>query len=772
MNPDASVSNSKYTPSGPYRYGNSETLADVAMYDWKNDLRDLDNRVPVNASDNAFWQHMVTFGVGLGVTGSVNPADAWAAVQNGTAISWPDPDNSNSAKIDDLLHAGVNSHGGFFSAADPDTFATELSLVLQDIVSRVESSATAAATSSSVLKTDTLVYTAGYRSIDWSGQFIAETIDDPLLDLRTTQWNAETQLRLIAPASRNVVTRNDSTGNGVLFELSNLSAAQQAALNRDLTGSVDGLASNRINWLRGDEAAHASFRSRSGSGQARLLGDVVHSNPQYEGKKDYGYSLVSSLTTSYNTFRSTSPYTARPDILYVGANDGMLHAFNATNGNELFAYVPSELLAPEGAAGFARINRLMDPNYQHRYFVDGTMALGDAQISGSWKTVLVGSMGQGGRSVFALDITNPGSFNGSNVLWEFTDPDLGYGVGQPIITRMRDGSWVAIFGNGYNSDNHRAVIFVVDLTTGQALAKIDTGVGDAADPNGIRAVNVTDWPDLDLSSRYIYAGDLKGNVWRVDVDTTNSNQWENSSRRTNIFQAVDGSGTAQPITTRLTLALNSNDPNTLMVLFGTGSYFRTSDKNLTSPQIQSVYGLIDNNGSAINSRNDLVEQTVTWQGSNPTSGERVREISDNPILGSHKGWVLDLAYSGTAEGERVNTNFSFPAGVIQEEVSFRTLIPNNDLCQPGSRGFVYQFLAASGGRTLNSVFDLNNDGQIDTQDKVTDKIINARELDGDVGEGSITRIRIGDSNKDLLIGVGLGTNNAGPAGRQSWRQYR
>jgi type IV pilus assembly protein PilY1 len=181
----------QYVPADPYRDGRSNTLADVAMHYWKNDLRtDLANEVPTSPQNEAFWQHMVTFGVGLGVTGSVDPQDAWDAVTNGTAISWLDPYSTNPAKIDDLLHAGLNSRGGFFSAADPETFANELSGVLDAIVARVESSATASAASTAVLQSDTMLYTAGFRSGDWSGMMLAYDIL-PGGVLGGVAWDAE-----------------------------------------------------------------------------------------------------------------------------------------------------------------------------------------------------------------------------------------------------------------------------------------------------------------------------------------------------------------------------------------------------------------------------------------------------------------------------------------------------------------------------------------------------------------------------------------------------
>lgn len=747
----------QYVPADPYRDSRSNTLADVAMHYWKNDLRtDLANEVPTSPQNEAFWQHMVTFGVGLGVTGSVDPQDAWNAVTNGTAISWLDPYSTNPAKIDDLLHAGINSRGGFFSAADPETFATELSGVLDAIVSRVESSATASAASTAVLQSDTMLYTAGFRSGDWSGMMLAHTIL-PGGVLGGIAWDAEAKLRTVAPSSRNIWTTNSTTGTGTTFSLGNLSTDQQDALNRALNGAVDNLGTNRIDWLRGSEAAHASFRSRSESGAARLLGDIVHSNPQYAGKRNFGYSLLPGAEgSSYITFRNSGAYQSRPDVIYTGANDGMMHAFNALTGDEIFAYIPSELLLPEAGTTFARINRLMDPEYSHRYFNDGTSAVGDAYWGGNWRTVLVGSMGLGGRTVFALNVTNPTS---PTVMWEFTDPDIGYNVGQPSIVRMRSGDWAAVFGNGYNSASNRAMLFIVRLSDGQLLAKIDTGVGSAAAPNGLGSPQSTDWPTFNLSAKTIYAGDLLGNMWRFDVSSTSAGDWTSASK---LFEAKDPGGAAQPITGRPGIAVNPNNTDQLMILFGTGSFFRLQDGNST--QMQTLYGIVDDGSGSLVS-GPLTMQEITGQTSQDVGAATytLREVSSYDMTPGAKGWYLNL---NVESGERVISAPNFPAGISQERVRFSTLIPDDDPCSNGRRGFIMDLMIASGGSKGEAVFDLNQDGYFDDDDGSWSGI------GGGHGE-ELTIIR--DGMGELIYGgssmLGIGKSDRMPSrGRQSWHE--
>lgn len=759
-----------YEAVPPFTDGYSNTLADVAMYYWKNDLRPhLANEVPTTAANPAFWQHMVTFGVGLGVNGTQDRDAAFAAITSKATIDWDNPTSSDAAKLDDLLHAAVNSRGGFFSAADPVTFANELGAVLSTIVARVESSSTSAAASSATLQTDTLLYTAGFRSTDWSGQLQARHIN-PNGSLGSVAWSAETKLREQSPAGRTLVTVNSDTGSGVPLALSNLGTDQQTALNRDFDGNPDGLGSNRIAWLHGDETAHASFRSRSESGEARLLGDIINSNPQFAGKKNFGYRLLSGLGDSYVTFRNSASYQSRPNMLYLGANDGLLHAFDAATGSERFAYMPSELLLPEISLSFARINRVMAPDYSHRYFVDGTVMIGDAHWGGSWKTVLVGSMGAGGRTVFALDVTSPQGFGPGDILWEFSDPDLGYGVGQPTIVRMSTGEWAAVFGNGYNSASHRAMLFIVRLSDGQLLAKIDTGSGTAAAPNGLAAPTAA-LSMTDLSAGTIYAGDLNGQLWRFKV-SGNSSTWTNNSNRKVLFQARDAGGTAQPITAAPEVAILPGNPEKLIVTFGTGSYFRTQDDS--SLQVQSLYGIIDDNGAAVTGRGELLGQSITWQGDHTTANGRsytLREVSDTAMT-TEKGWYLDLIY-GSAVGERVVSRPLLLSGATRDRVRFSTMIPDKDPCgtRGGRNGFVMDIMLASGGRADHPVFDLNGDGLFDGDDQPDGRTVSGLQMGG--GEEMIV-ISDGDGQGHMYVGDNhtIVEEPGLPRGRQSWRQIR
>src|SRR5690606_32171881 len=232
-----------------------------------------------------------------------------------------------------------------------------------------------------------------------------------------------------------------------------------------------------VSYLRGDQSKEgevlnvAPFRRRT-----EILGDIINSSPVVASKRaNYGWTssadLAEDARLSYADYVASKSATGKKEYVFVGANDGMLHAFDATDGSEVFAYVPNGVLGLTGL--------LADRDYGagakgKRYYVDGQLTVGDA-YDDDWKTVLVGATGAGGRSVFGIDVTNPAGFGPSDLLWEVnqqTDGDIGHVMGKPLIVPLEDGSWAAVFGNGYNSENGDAALFVVDVFTGAIIKKI------------------------------------------------------------------------------------------------------------------------------------------------------------------------------------------------------------------------------------------------------------------------------------------------------------
>ncbi|MFQ2223526.1 pilus assembly protein [Aeromonas enteropelogenes] len=747
--------------------GIKNTLADVAYKYWKTDLRrDLANKVPTSTADPANWQHLVNFTVGLGVNGSLNPA-------NGIPGSWPNPYDSDEFKIDDLWHAAVNSKGSFFSAADPDTFAEALSSTLAQIAAR-NSSASSVTANATRLDSNTHIYQARYNSGDWSGQLVSIPLNSDG-SLGNIAWDAATQIP--EPSARSIFTRQD--GAGIAFTWAVLNNTNRALLN--IAG--DNLGESRVAYLRGERSGEqrngGAFRNRSD-----LLGDIINSDPVYVGKRDYGYSSATGLTQtereSYQAFLSSTAIARRPPMLYVGANDGMLHGFRVADGVEQLAYIPASLLG--------ELPQLTSPDYNHRYYVDGTPRVGDAYLGSRWKTLLLGSTGAGGKAVFAIDVTAPNNFTADKMLWEFTHSEMGIALAAPTLVRVKaDNKWVALVANGYNSRSQTARLFVLDLATGAVIKEIDTQVGSASEPNGLSSPLPVDVDD-DRVVDYVYAGDLQGNLWKFDLRDNNSAQWGIAFKAGNkpkpLFQACDGAcsaSTRQPITMR-PLAIR-HPRGGIMVLMGTGSYFTNDDKSLpTNPRLEAVYGIWDT-GSEV-SRSQLLQQSITHEfvANGTTIKFNVRVVSSRDVnYTSQKGWYLVLKSPGLSKGvgERAVSEMLYR----HKRLIFNTLIPSADACDFGGRSWLMELDPVSGARLTYSVFDVNGDGAVNDDDYVgiRDEAgndikvpVSGKQFDeltttpSVVEDADMERKYISGSSGNISVTLEEGAGDLG--GRQSWLQ--
>jgi type IV pilus assembly protein PilY1 len=473
-----------------------------------------------------------------------------------------------------------------------------------------------------------------------------------------------------------------------------------------------------MNYLRGDatnELKNAgTLRSRATS-----LGDIVNSDPAYVSAENYGYTSLPEgsafSSTPYSSFLTTKQ--SRRKMVYVGANDGMLHGFDAMTGSERFAYVPNAVIA--------NLPLLADPFYSHRYFVDGPPGVWDAFFGGAWKSVLVGTTGAGAKSVFALDVTDPDSFGPSKVLWEInantaqrgcdnSDPayaaDLGYTINQGVAVKLNSGDWAVVFGNGYQSSNNHAVLYVVRASDGCLLKKFDTGSGSSANPNGLGTPTLWD-ADGDDVYDYIYAPDLRGRIWKFDLSGNSTGSWSIANSGSPLFTARNSSGAVQYITARVELGPPPAGKSGVIVLFGTGRFFADNDKGDTTQQ--SFYGIWDN-GSPVTTtdRSQLVRQTISTTSINvggvPTT---VRTITANTVDWSTKrGWYMDLPTSG----ERVIGTPAVRAG----RVIFTTMFPSStDPCDFGGGGWLMEVDARTGGLLPYTVFDTTRNGTIDDNDE-------------------------------------------------------
>ncbi|NKI35234.1 pilus assembly protein PilY [Wenzhouxiangella sp. XN79A] len=646
----------QYQPVAPFADASrTNTLADVAMHYWKRDLRpDITNRVSTTPEDPAFWQHLASFGIGLGVEGNVNPDDAFAAIDTQTPVNWGDPYNSNAAKIDDLLHFGLNGRGGFFSAADPQTFADELAAILTEIVART-SATTGLSVSTTRLTEGSIIYAAEFDSEDWSGNVKAIDVFSG-----STAWEAGPQLDARSPGGRRILTSRNSGSGGQDFDIS-MQPQLRNAISTDAA-----LANDVINYVRGDRSKEQQnggpFRERS-----TVLADIVNSRPVYAGAGNEGWArLPGAAGSSYPDFVDDKADETK--AVYVGGNGGMLHAFDAESGRELFAFVPRAVLP--------NLKDLANPNYGHKFFVDGQMVVRDA-YAGGWKRVLVGGLGAGGRGIFALDVTDPDS---PSVLWEITgddEPNLGYTFGDPVITRLGNGQWVALFGNGYNSDDNNAVLFVVDLFSGNVLHEIELETG--SDSNGLSGVAPLLNPLTRQSISRAYAGDLNGTVWRVDFNESGAPTVKYSQ---GLFDDPDGRAiTATP-------GLAASPAGGLVVYVGTGKLIEPADRLVGGTGIEKLYALRDQD-SRIGNNPGFGEPTITQSG-----GDRIIDGE-----AGEDGWVLELTPTGSATGERV---LSRPR-IIFGQVIFSTFEPEDDPCAPGGFQRLYVVDALTGGGALDNI---------------------------------------------------------------------
>ena len=646
----------QYSPAAPYQDGYSNTLADVAMKYWKTDLRtDLVNNVPSTSANPAFWQHMVTFGISIGLSGN----KGWKSVAEVPANAvWNDPTDAEDAdRIDDLLHAAVNGRGTFVSASNPSEFTAGLGEALAAIAQRTSSYSNVASNSVS-LNSGSQVFNASFVSGAWTGLLTARAVTVSGVS-STVNWTSSVPVW----TTRKVFT---STGTGgTTFP----SSTQEAALAR--TGGpvnypVSG--ANNASYIKGE----ATLEERNGGllrNRTLILGDIVGSSPAYVGDTN---------------------------TLYVGANDGMLHAFDAGTGIEQFAYVPR-------IVNIGNLSTLSRGDYTHKFFVDGPITVSSRSLTPG-RNILVGTLGKGGKGIYALDVSAPASATASSIhKWELAETpgsNMGLVLGKPILARVQGGSTAAIIGNGINSTNERAVLVVLDADTGAVIREIDTGAGSTAAPNGLSAPTGVFGPD-GKTLAYVYAGDMLGNVWKFNLSGSTPASWS----VTRLFTALDAGGKAQPITGGLSLATNPST-NKRWVFFGTGRYLTASDADSTNTDVQSMYGVMDEDTAY--SRSSLTQRTIAVT-NDTVNGYPVRAFEEKTSLPTaSKGWFIDLPVSG----ERIVQD----AQIVSTFLITASVVPTGNACDADGTGFINALDAFTGTSTGGSYFDLDGDGS--TSDEV------------------------------------------------------
>jgi len=636
----------------------------------------------------------------------------------------------------------------FFFADDPSQIGPKLAAFLS-VIATTSSAASVVANSVS-LQTTTRIYQASFDSNDWSGSVLSFPVDVGTGALQPAEWNAADLIDgQDWDTGREWLTWDSTTGAGIPFRWASLNAAQQLALNTNpVSGAVDALGSDRLDYLRGDATNEQANGSGTFRNRASVLGDVVHSTPTVVGAPNFGYRDSIEPSAPYSAFKAQYADVAcvddqgnprsvgsldREPILYFGANDGALHGVSACTGVERIAYVPS--------AAYPELSELTSPDYSHHYYVDGASTVVDAYFStdSSWHTVLVGTSAAGGKGVFALDVTNPTSFSESSanqvVLWDKTPVDTGYGelgytFSQPAIVKAQGHGWVAVFGNGYHGVSGKAVLYVARIYDGALLQTIDlSAAGPGSSSHGIGNGLSTLAPidsDGDGDVDMIYGGDLNGNVWRFEANGSGFSR----ANTTLLYKAKNATGSDdQPITSRMSVGFHPTSAVGRMVYFGTGKYYEQADSDpLTAVQYNTMYGIWDRDTgatiSSVTSRNSniLQQQTITTQVLGTFDGNpfEVRVLSSTPVTwalpsaacaaNSSCGWYLDL----TDGGEKMVSNPVLRGG----RLIFVTTVPSALSCDEGGTGWLMEIDPATGGRLDVPVFDLSGDGVFGNSDNL------------------------------------------------------
>lgn len=645
------------------------------------------------------WAHDVD-------AGKTSPASAL------TGFSWPTPSSNNIYNISDLAHAAVNGRGDFFSVKSPDDLTKGFAKAIADINGRTNS-APAASVNASVITVGAVAFGTSYNTGDWSGQLEAVALQmDGTVDQCSPLWNAANGNCPVPPKSafpagtldsafhstdaaaygaRKVYSGayavvKDAMGNvtsntfnaGFQFNVANaasLDATETLGLggNSNCSGSGDTLC-NRIKYLLGDSSNEGTlYRTRS-----TLLGAIVRSQPVYVSRAASNYynnwpnqadgTVAPEAATGAQTYDAfVTQESTRPGTVYVGANDGMLHAFNApvptcttftsgvcttyapgTNaGKERFAFIPR--------AVYANLGNLTVPGFSYRPTVDETPVTRDVFFSDQkWHTMLAGGVGLGGRGVYALDITDPTAFSGSKVLWEFDSDatpdsgcfpsygtckatDLGYTVSKPNIGRLHNGKWAVLVSNGYfpdcttpdtptndttncqaiaaqapkdatNGNKPYSALFVLDAETGKMIAELKTPTNITGVTSFGLATPVLGDYNNDQVDDVAFAGDAQGNLWRFDLQSSDPTKWTVTLAYKGLANASGVQG-QQPITSQPRLFPDPSS-NRFIVLFGTGKFLGVGDNSNNT--VQAIMGVRDQGSSATSamaySQTDLVQQ--------------------------------------------------------------------------------------------------------------------------------------------------------------------
>jgi type IV pilus assembly protein PilY1 len=606
---------------------------------------------------------------------------------SGTLTSVPLPDN-------------------YFNAGQASTMVSGLQSAFANIATAVQSYATSFSLSSPLVATaGELSFSSQYNSTTWTSVITANTLTfNSGTPTQQQLWvsSATLQSQLAgtgwqAPYSGGSTGRNIATWNGsggAPFEVANLTTAQLAALVPS-SYSPTTTSTQFVKYLRGDTTnqvgSTAAGSTKSLRARTFLLGDIVDANLTSVGTPGMGYSEANN--PGYTAFtKQWTTTTPRPTMVYAGANDGMLHGVVGSSGLEQFAYIPSALF--QGPTGTPQINGLAalgNPSFAHHFYVDASPGAFDVDLTrtngtttatagtANWHTLLIGGLGKGGASYYAIDVTNPAAMTSESavagdVLWEFTDSTMGYSFATPIVVKTVQYGWVVILTSGYDNADGYGYLYIVNPANGVLLQKIKT-------PNASTGLTqasafVQDYTDYTADS--VYVGDLNGQLWRFDLTEASGNY----PAPTQIATLTDASGNVEPVTSAPLIAIH---PTTRQryVLLGTGKLLSSAD--VSSTQVETFYAIIDGTaagfatGTAVTTRANLQPVTDITAGITVATG--------------FNGWYYDLP-----AGFRVVTEAATYNGIV----AFSTLGMSTDPCSPQGSSDVYAVNYYTGVSVLNS----------------------------------------------------------------------
>ncbi|MGJ7509492.1 PilC/PilY family type IV pilus protein [Variovorax sp. GT1P44] len=620
---------------------------------------------------------------------------------------------SGDKLTDPRTNVAVDRPDNYFAAGRPDTMLAGLTKAFQRISNEIDAYTTSFSLSTvQVQSTGAASYGAQYDATTWTGivsgsEIVFDSTGAP--SSVTQKWASSTTLETQFSGSgwnsnRRVVTWNGTAGTS--FRAANLSSAQTSALDTPyVTGDDSG---NYLNYLRGDRSNEKSnsdatkpYRQRS-----LLLGDIVDAKVTPVGPPNRTYS--DAINPGYAAFKTSK--AGRSTMVYVGANDGMLHAFNGAltgslAGTEQFAYVPSAVITgPSGTPQVDGLAQLGSPNYDHHYYVDATAKAFDVDFnttygnftttnaaSSEWHSILIGGLGKGGRSFYAIDITDPDSMTtetavAGKVLWEFTDPTMGYSFGSPNVIKTQKYGWVVVLTSGYNNTGGggKSYLYFINPKTGALLEKVATG----ASSDGLSEASAYVQDFSDNTADAIYAGDLNGQLWRFDVTAARGSSTAYPVG-TMLAVVTDSASNAQPITTPPLIEIQPRTRQRF-VMFGTGQLLDAVD--IGSKKEQSFYGILDGTATSFAAAS-----------ASPITRTQLTAVTDVlsgvSLPATSLGWYLDLGVDTTTGiAWRVVNNSTTFSGIV----SFAPLLTTGDACSPSGQSRLYALNFATGQSVLTN----------------------------------------------------------------------